>query len=478
MIEPPLERALVDVLFHRSESAIAAVESSTGIPTLVNAAWRALFVTSPWQDTIHAEDRARCVQPGSDGGGEHLATEVDARLLRSDGETRWHRLRFTRDPEGARWFVTATDIDQERRADEEREEEYRVKDRFLVTVSHDLRAPLAALLLWEQILRDNRTSPELRARAIDAIHDSAIAQSRLVGDLLDVSRALRGKLFVDLRPTDIVVVLRAALDHAAPSASEKRVVLYRDLDDALGEVNGDAGRLRQILDNLIANAVNVSDEGGRVSVSARRQADSILIVVEGVFDPFDEARDNDNLGLAVAHELVSLHHGTLDASSDGVGRGSRFTVTLPAMKTDTLVRLTRAASERALEGVRVLVVDDDPQVRDALALLLERVGAIVVTAASAASARAQLVASEPEALVCDIGMPGEDGYELIASLRASGTDTPAIAVTAHASELDVSRALAAGFDVHLAKPIDLDRLIAKVRELVVARRARTPATPA
>jgi hypothetical protein len=483
----------------------------SGGPNYCNRAWRAYTGNSAessshrtWQDAIHAGDLPRCMQALSELTRLGRA-EVEARMRRADGAYRWHRLRFVIEAAEPRWFGTATDIDhahaeaehaeclaRERAARGAAEQASRHKDQFLASLSHELRTPLTTMLLWEQVLRDETATAALRAQALEAIHQSALAQSRMVGDLLDVSRAINGKLRVDLRPLDIKRVLREALEAIAPAALAKQITLDRRGPPVVAEVQGDDTRLRQVLDNLLANAVKFTEPGGRITVAVACQDRSIAIditdtgrgiapeLLPRVFEPFSQLDDSlprgDSglgLGLAIAKQLVALHGGELTAASAGPGHGATFTVKLPlaADRERAGSPSIEHARRPMLDRLRVLVVDDDQRVRDALALLLERAGAVVETAESAAAARERVALRAPEALVCDIAMPGEDGNSFIRDLRASGRDIPAIALTAYAMESDVEKALAAGFDLHVAKPVDIEHLVAEIGELVAARRA-------
>lgn len=423
------------------------------------------------------------------------SAEIQVRI--GQAADRWYRVWFV--VEGTRWYGLARDIDDAHRAGVERDEltareraaradaerANHLKDQFLATVSHELRAPLTTMLLWETLLREGGDSEALRQRALEVIRFSVQTQSRIVGDLLDVSRAVSGKLFVDLRPVAIATVVEDAVTAARPAAEARAVSLTVVAAPELGNVEADAPRLRQVLANLLSNAIKFTEPGGRVHVSLTRRAHAIAIAVDDdgrgiapeflprLFEPFaqmDAARDRYagglGLGLAIAKQLVELHHGTLVAASAGIGHGATFTVTLPVLPARRAHAASLATTEmHRLEGIRMLVVDDDARVRDALALLLARAGAAVRTADSAQSARARLTEERPDVLVCDIAMPVEDGYSLIRDLRAHGVATPAVAVTAHASATAAARALDAGFDRHLAKPIDMDHLIGCLQEL-------------
>jgi signal transduction histidine kinase/ActR/RegA family two-component response regulator len=460
-----------------------------------------------WQQAIHPDDASRCSMALAWAVRERGSTDVEARVRRTDGDFRWHRIRLAISGTGKRWTGTAIDIHDARNATVERnallaleraaradaEEANRLKDQFLAAVSHELRTPLTTIALWAALLRNEAADSALRDRALEVIRQSVLVQSRVVGDMLDISRAITGKLYVDLRPVDVEHVLRAALESIAPVALEKHVALDRRGVLVGGEVQGDVVRLRQVLDNLLSNAVKFTDPGGRVAVTASRRGRSIVIEVEDtgcgiapeflprLFDPFSQTDDASTrtagglgLGLAIAKRLVELHGGTLRASSPGPGCGATLTLALPeaAARRATLALVPRIPK---LDHVRVLVIDDDHRVREALALLLDRAGAEVETADSAEVGRARIAHRAPEAIVCDIAMPGEDGYSFISRLRSSGNDVVVIALTAHAGEADAARALAAGFDRHLGKPVDFERLVENIDELVVARRAEARA---
>ncbi len=376
---------------------------------------------------------------------------------------------------------------RERAARADAAQAHRLKDRFLTAVTHELRAPLTTMLLWEKVLRDDTADGALRAQALDAIHQSALAQSRLLGDLLDVSRAISGKLRVALRPVDLERLLRAALEAIAPAARAKQIVLDRRGERIAAEVQADGDRLRQVLDSLLDNAVKFTESGGRITVAVAQRDRMVSIDVEDtgrgisperlpdLFEPFHQLDDASarvdggfGLGLAIAKHLIALHHGELTAASEGPGRGATFTLTLPIADQRRATQAPRGAHGPELAHVRVLVIDDDPRVRRALALLLGRAGAVVDTVESAEAARAQIALRPPAVIVCDVTLHAEDGNSFIQRLRASGQTIPAIALTAYAMESDVQRALDAGFDVHLAKPVDFDRLAEHIEELAAA----------
>ena len=372
-------------------------------------------------------------------------------------------------------------LERERSALDEARRANSLRDQFLAMIAHELRSPMSAILLWEEVLRTEGLDAETHVRALDAIHESATGQALLVADLLDVSRATNGKLHIDRRSTDITRVLALAIDNARPVANARQLEIVSQLEPNLGAVLGDSRRLRQVFDNLLSNAIKCTPQG-LITVYARLAEGSITIDVHDtgrgishellphVFEPFrqsDESeRDGLGLGLAIARQLVELHGGMLSASSEGHGRGTTFTVTLPHI-------VARAVDESlpmpTIGKVRVLVVDDDPKILEAIEILLRGVGAVVSTEKSAAAAYAALQRGNIDILLSDIGMPGEDGYHFVRRIRrthGSMRSLPAIAITAHASEEDRQRALDAGFDRYLTKPVDVALLVSNIAQLV------------
>jgi PAS domain S-box-containing protein len=377
----------------------------------------------------------------------------------------------------------------------------RLKDEFLATLSHELRTPLNAMLGWARLLRTGDLDAETVEKALESIERNTQAQSQLVSDILDVSRIITGKLRIDRRPLDLASVVDAALDAIHPAADAKGIALCATLDRSL-RITGDGDRLLQVIWNLLSNAVKFTPTGGQVSVQMRRDGGAIEIQVadtgSGIapdFLPyvFDRFRQGDasttrhhgglGLGLAIVRHLVESHGGTVTAESEGSGRGSRFTVRLPSGPVPVAEGQPapdRAKKEadvfrhvlRSLQDVRVLVVDDEPDTRELVKMTLKQYGATIATAASAAEALAVFVEFAPGVVVADIGMPGEDGYSLIRRLRrlppGQGGKTPAIALTAYAQPQDREQALEAGFDLHLAKPVEPSELAWAIVSLVRA----------
>jgi signal transduction histidine kinase/response regulator RpfG family c-di-GMP phosphodiesterase len=385
---------------------------------------------------------------------------------------------------------------REQAARAEAERANRVKDEFLATLSHELRTPLTAILGWSRMLRTGQLDEAMRARALETIERNAYSQSQLIDELLDVSRIVTGKLTLSSRPVELLPVVEAAIDSIRPTADAKSVSLDVLLDPAAGKVSGDPSRLQQVIWNLFSNAVKFTPSGGRVSVRLERDGASARITVSdtGVgIDPqlipyiFDRFRQADGsttrehgglgLGLAIVRHLVELHGGTARASSEGRGRGATFTVILPLSREAEAGEGVREGGRDAdgrtlknagaLEGLRILLVDDVADARGLIAAVLRGRGAVVRECGSAAEALELLDTRATDLLLSDIGMPHQDGYSLIAQVRQhdAGRHLPAIALTAYATAEDRARALSAGFHMHLAKPVDTEQLITAVASL-------------
>src|SRR3954468_19899083 len=425
--------------------------------------------------------------------------------MRSYLSDRWFRVVVEPTEDGL--AIAATDLSHLKRTEEElraakeeaeraraeAEAANRMKDQFLATLSHELRGPVHAIAGWTQILRSGQLDAEKRSRALDVIERNAQAQAQLIGDLLDISRISSGKLRLETRPTYPVESVEAALAAVLPAAEAKGVRVERSLDPGAGPVLADSDRLQQIVVNLLGNAIKFTPRGGWVEVRLEGDGGGVRIQVrdsgEGidpevlphVFDSFWQADASPTrqqgglgLGLAIVRQLVELHGGGVAAASPGKGQGAVFTVALPlvrpreATKELPIAVLPAAAPAPPLAGVRVLAVEDDESTLDALTELLSLQGADVAPAASVSQALETLEGFAPDVLVSDIGMPERDGYDLIREIRARGRDAvalPAVAVTAFASPEDRQRALAAGFQVHLAKPVDPRELTSVIASL-------------
>ncbi|MET0286847.1 MAG: ATP-binding protein [Polyangiales bacterium] len=394
-----------------------------------------------------------------------------------------------------------------REAREQAELASRLKDEFLATLSHELRTPLNAILGWSQLLRRRSREDARLHEGFGVIERNARVQVQLIEDLLDMSRIVAGKLRLDVKSVELRVVIQAALESVAPAAQARGVKVQVLLDDEVGPVRGDPARLQQVIWNLLANAIKFTPRGGVVTVDLARQGAFARLSVSDsgmgiepdflpyVFERFRQSEGGSTrrhqglgLGLGIVKSLVEMHGGQVRAQSEGRGKGASFVVELPwgaseASVPHELARPSRAiwerndelADERALRGVSVLVVDDELDMRELVAHVLTEVGAHVLCAASAAEAFRLLRSELPDVLLSDIGMPDEDGYALMRRVRelpaGEGGDTPSIALTAFARSEDRQRALTAGFQSHLAKPIESAELVAVVASVAAGSRA-------
>lgn len=382
-------------------------------------------------------------------------------------------------------------VAKEQAARREAEAASRAKDEFLATVSHELRTPLTAILGWAQMLRSERLSPERVRHGIEVIERSARAQRQLIDDLLDVSRVVSNRLRIAREPVRLSEVVEAALDSIRPEAAAKQVKI-EVIQSEPSIVLGDPRRLEQVVWNLAWNAVKFTKPSGHIWIQLKRTNRHVVLTVadDGVgistaflpyiFEWFRQAdarsrsQSGLGLGLGIVRHLVQLHGGSVRAESGGEGKGATFTVTLPIYEPAPSVLQASAATPllpavRRLDAVRVLVVEDDTDTAEAVRATLEHAGASVESVATASDARREMLADAPDVLISDIRMPEEDGYSLIRSLRRAGVATPAIALTAYARREDADDAHAAGFQIHLPKPVDAGRLIEAVAVLVEDR---------
>jgi PAS domain S-box-containing protein len=398
-------------------------------------------------------------------------------------------------------------MERERQAFLEREQEARAeaealnrsKDQFLATLSHELRTPLNAIYGWARMLESGRLDATVTRRATEAILRNAGAQVQLIEDLFDVSRVITGNMRLDARPLNVMAVLEAALDTVRPTAAAKGVHLQSDLDPGAGAMMGDPARLQQVAWNLLINAVKFTPTGGRVDVRLRRRADAHIEIVvsdsgEGIapehmpriFQRFGQADSSSTrrhaglgIGLSLVRHLVELHGGTVSATSAGPGLGATFTVILPVAAVPALPAPAESRSVGApgpdqakpisLRDIRILVVDDDADGLELAALILVNAGAEVRAAPSPAAAMAVLEGWPADVLVTDLEMPGEDGMSLLRRARGvmtlRGRRLPALALTAYGRSEDRIRALAAGFNLHIGKPVSPAELVLAVASL-------------
>jgi PAS domain S-box-containing protein len=391
-------------------------------------------------------------------------------------------------------------LERESTARASAEESNRLKDEFLATVSHELRTPLTAILGWSRMLQGESLESDMAARAIETIKRNAKAQAQIIDDILDVSRIITGNLYLELHPIELAPVLESAINVVRPTAEAKGIHIEIDFAPEPAAVPGDSNRLQQVFWNLLSNAVKFTPAGGRVAVHLRLVNSKVEVEVSDtgqgitaeflpfVFDRFRQADSTSTrqhgglgLGLAIARHLIEIHGGSIEARSGGKDQGSSFTVTLPlagsvvetpgalmtAARIDAEVeRNERLKSQQILSGLHVLVVDDDRDTLELLSAALTQRSAKVTTASSAADAIRALKFFRPDVLISDIAMPGEDGYQLLQKVLALNVvpRIPAIAITAYAKQEDKERALAAGFQRYLAKPVELGEFITAVAE--------------
>ncbi|MEG5046093.1 PAS domain S-box protein [Microcoleus sp. B4-C1] len=370
----------------------------------------------------------------------------------------------------------------------------RIKDEFLAVLSHELRSPLNPILGWSKLLQTGKLDAAKTAQALATIERNAKLQTELIEDLLDVSKILQGKLSLNIRPVDLALTVESAIETVNLAAVAKSIDIRTVLDPQIGQILGDSGRLQQIVWNLVSNAVKFTSAGGRVEVNLTRVGNQAQITVADTgigiapeFLPyvFDYFRQKDGattrnfgglgLGLAIVRHLVELHGGTVGADSQGEGLGATFTVRLPlsgkVRQENSLAGLSeRSTADEPLSGMRIVVVDDEPDMRELISFLLEDAGAEVLTLAVPQEVLTALTNFQPDVLLSDIGMPGMDGYMLLRQVRAlppeRGGLIPAIALTAYAGEVNQQQALQAGFHRHLAKPIEPDELIKTIVALL------------
>jgi signal transduction histidine kinase/ActR/RegA family two-component response regulator len=465
---------------------------------------------------IHPDDRERTRTAITAAIEARLPYDVEYRTVSPAGQCRWIRAKgrayYSSAGEPVRFDGVTIDISHQKALEAEREtlldaERFargqaelasRTKDEFLATLSHELRTPLSAILGWSHVLRQQAAGSADLLKGVDTIERNARAQARLIDELLDMSRIIAGTLRLDFEPLMPSVIAESAIASLQPTADLKTLRIERAIDPQAGPVSGDAHRLQQIVWNLLSNAVKFTPPGGRIRVSlTREESDVVLAVTDSgdgissdflpfVFDRFRQADGSSTrshgglgLGLAIVRNLVQLHGGSVQAASEGIGQGAIFTVRLPvrpsqpAAAGDCLqpaVTRTEAPSSSAqfvsLEGTHILLVDDETDGREMMARILSDRGAAITAAASADEAMDAIQAKSVDILISDIGMPRVNGYQLMQRVRGLGYRFPAIALTAFARNEDRKKALAAGFSVHLAKPVEPSDLVSFVAQLI------------
>lgn len=469
---------------------------------------------SGWLEAIHPEDRARTREMWMEAIAAGTPVETEYRLRRADGAWRWTLVRAlpVHDTNGAirEWIGMNTDITERKAVQSElaqRAEDLANVDaargRFLAVLSHELRAPLNAIRSWTQIMRRPAASAEDRERGIEVIERNSRLQGELINDLLDAHRIGAGKATLSLEGIDLAEAVQAAVTAVEPAMHERGIYLVRDLDPGPVPVLADPARLQQVFGNVLANAMKFTPAGGQIQVSLRTNGGFATVSVtdsgEGlseeaiplIFEPFRQADSSANkshgglgLGLSVARQLMTLHGGSIEASSEGRGKGARFTITIPLHEATaqsahmTFAEGSEGNTSEVLSGVMVLVVDDEPDAREAVRYVLEDVGAEVIAVSSVRQALAAIREQRPDILVSDLAMPGVDGFELLRSLRAlppgRGGRIPVIALTALGAPKDREMALQAGFARYLVKPVESRDLVAAVVDLAKPEHATHP----
>ncbi|MGH7177518.1 MAG: hybrid sensor histidine kinase/response regulator [Tepidisphaeraceae bacterium] len=469
-----------------------------------------------WAHSIHPDDREICVRAFAESFDARRDLTMEFRLRRHDAVWRWVLASGIplHGPEGefTGYIGSCIDITDRKSAEEQRdlvlasersargeaERAGRMKDEFLATLSHELRTPLNAILGWAQLLRSGRMSATDVTQGLETIERNSRAQAQLIEDLLDMSRIISGKIRLDVQRVDLVKVIEAAIGSVRPAADAREIRLQKVLDSRAGLVSGDPGRLQQIVWNLLTNAIKFTPKQGRVQVILERVESQVEITVNDtgqgikpeflphVFERFRQADASTTrvhsglgLGLSIVRHLVEMHGGSVRAHSAGEGKGATFTASLPVLaihapetgadRVGLAADTAFGAESPQLDGLKVLVVDDEPDARELVRRLLVERHANVTIAGSSEEALAAMGRELPDVLISDIGMPAEDGYTLIQKVRmldaARGGKIPAVALTAFARSEDRRRSLHAGFQMHVSKPVEPAELIAVVASL-------------
>jgi PAS domain S-box-containing protein len=509
--------------WHRLRNALGAagmgtwhVDLHTGIATHDESLNRILGLQpietqGPLRDPdftrIHPDDVDRVMQAIDSAIASQGEYSIEYRVVRADGEARWlqDRGRIVLDDAGKPRYATGAVMDvtarrqledHERALSAERaqlirdlEQASRVKDEFLAMLSHELRTPLNAVLGWTRMLRRGTVPPERTASILDTIERNAAAQMQIIDELIDLSSMASGNLRLAIAPVDVRDLIGGAVETIRPAADAKSIALHVSIDSSLGELSGDAARLRQVLWNLLANAVKFTPAGGCVQVTAREGPADLEISVKDsgpgidpdflphIFEPFRRGESLTTrtvgglgLGLAIVRHIVEAHGGTVSADSDGADKGSVFVVRMPTSRATVRDRVVPVT----LRGRRVLAVDDDASTQELVATMLLMYGVSVRTAGRASDALQILSDWRPDVLLTDIAMPGEDGYALIRrvrSLPSSLGEIPAVALTAYTDPQSVQDAFAAGFDAHLGKPLEPHVLADALTKVLGVRRS-------
>ncbi|BCL37256.1 PAS domain-containing protein [Nostoc sp. MS1] len=459
-----------------------------------------------WAQRVHPEDLARVEASLQATMLQKKDYQCDYRVIWPNGSIQWLTAlgRYIYDSEGQAvrmhgvLFDTTNSkqaqierdrlLEQEKAARAEAERANRIKDEFLAVLSHELRSPLNPILGWAKLLQHRKFDPQKTASALATIERNAYIQTQLIDDLLDVAKILRGKFSMDETPVNLVMVIEGALDTVRTSAVAKSIFLHPVLAP-VGQVSGDSARLQQVVWNLLSNAIKFTPEGGQIDIRLERVGNQAQISVKDTgkginpeFLPyiFESFRQEDasttrkygglGLGLAIVRHLVEAHGGTIQADSPGLGQGAKFTVWLPLLETTAQeIPPDELTPEADLTGIKVLIVDDEPDARELIQVVLEQYGAEVLAATCADEVLASLPSFQPDVFISDIGMPDIDGYALMQQVRSLPPEKrgqiKAIALSAYARVEDQQRSLAVGFQHHMSKPVDLDKLVQTVFEL-------------
>ena len=461
-------------------------------------------------ELIHPDDLGKTMKEYEGLAAGEPVTFMENRLRTKDDAYKWVAWSYFPVPEDGLAFGVGRDMTEVRQIHEvlrlranELENANRVKDEFLATMSHELRTPLTSIMGWSRLLGTNKLSDKEKERAVQVIQRNAEAQAKLIEDLLDVSRIITGKLKIEFQPVSFASITEGVINSLRPAIDAKQLHLEMSIDPAAGLILGDPARLQQIVTNLLSNAIKFTANGGRIDVRLER-ADSCVrlkitdtgvgLAAEHLPHIFERFRQVDasnirahgglGLGLAIVDYLVKQQAGNVSVESPGLGQGATFTVEFPLTSLEVIgsnlvgIELftgrprdifESAANSTELKHLRVLIVEDDPDTQALLATVLQQHGAEVVAVESAVSALAEVARSKPDVIISDIAMAGENGYDLIKKIRSlpahAGGRVPAVALTAYAGAADRRRALLAGFQTHLAKPIEPDDLLAVILSL-------------
>lgn len=490
----PLRLNEADDLLQRDTRISESVHSFLGAPILLSSGFRGWVYLL---NKLNADDFTEADERLTATLVTQVAIAYENATLYSDAQNHASELQMEIAERKQAEEERAQLLIREQSARAEAEQANRTKDEFLATLSHELRTPLSAILGWSHLVRTGKLDEPQMTRAFETIERNARSQSQLIDDLLDVSRIITGKLQIELRPVNLSSVIEAAIDGVRPASEAKGIKFETVIDSQACMVPGDSNRLQQIFWNLLSNAVKFTPQGGQVRVAVERAEPLARVSVTDsgigikpdflpyIFDRFRQADGSTTrvhgglgLGLAIVKHLVDLHQGAVDVESKGADQGATFTVNLPlasatavaSMDSDTVWERDGnglpAGFSKLLNGLRILVVDDELDSRELITAILTRCGSEVRCSESAAEAIQAFRDWQPDLLVSDIGMPKEDGYSLIQKLRKMklkwAREVPAVALTAYATVEDHARALDAGFQVHVAKPIEPEALVRSI----------------